>query len=194
MRRDDNIGKTHQSLNGIVLNNIAAEVAEKQFFFLFIHINTQAAQLSIFKCMNSSLGIHQTTTAGVDEHHALLHGSQRGFINHVAGAIHQRAMQGDNVCRRKHVGQVGVSNAECFQIFVGHHIKSQHFATKAQHNFSKSLTNVAGAHNANRFAKNIKPQQSIQRKILLPYPVVSFVRFAVKRHHQRHGMLCHSLW
>jgi len=80
---NDNVGKSEQARENIILYHLIRQVLEKQIGFLFIDIQPQVSNLPGFESCEHGLSINESTSAGVDQHDARLHLSQCVGVNKV---------------------------------------------------------------------------------------------------------------
>src|SRR5690349_15672313 len=102
----------------------------------------------------------------------------------------QREMKGNNVAGGQECVEVDVLNSVLGgPISRGKGIVSQHRGFEATKDLGGSLTDTAGANDANRLAAKIEADQSVEREIEFPDSIVSAMNFAVQGEQQTDRVL-----
>ena len=95
-------GKQHvvagrQATEYVILDHVVGFIFKEQIAFVLIHVHTQRTNFLIFQRFNCCLRINQCTATGIDDHHAIFHLIEGGFVQQMVVFRCQRAVQRDNV-------------------------------------------------------------------------------------------------
>ena len=70
MRGDEDVWKSEQPSEVIVLQDLAGEIFEEDAFFLFVNIERDAAEMAALQRLDKRLGVDERAAADVDDDRA----------------------------------------------------------------------------------------------------------------------------
>ena len=91
-----------QDLIGTILENILG--------LLFVYVQTHAKEFSGTDSVDKVIGLYQTSSGSIYQDHPVFHLGNGVLVDQMIGAVHQRAMQRDQITLRQQFIQSHISN------------------------------------------------------------------------------------
>ena len=189
--RHDDIGEGQKPCGGGVHEDVILPVFEDVLGLLLVDIQTHAEELVLPDARDQVIGLDEAAAGGVDQDHAVLHLLDGLEINHVVGAVHEGAVQGDEVAGGKQGVEIHIGHEGQVGILV--HVVGNHLHAEALADPRHGRADLAGAHNAGGLAVEVDAQKSLEAEVILPHLDIGLVEVPVHSQRQRHGVLGHSL-
>src|SRR5690606_13383830 len=92
----------------VVLNDLVGEVLEEQLLLFLVHVEAQVAYLAALQRLDGRLRVDERAPAGVDQHNAVAHLTERRRIDEVIGLRRERAVQRDDIRACVQLGQADI--------------------------------------------------------------------------------------
>ncbi|MNM78489.1 hypothetical protein D3C81_903940 [compost metagenome] len=189
--RHQHVREGHQALEDVIVDDVGRTVLEEQIAFLLVDVDGERTELARLQRFDDGARVDQAAARGIHQHGALLHQRQGFFTDHVARAVHQRAMQRDDVglgqqLRQFHHGaQLGERRRRI-------RVVAQHGAAETLENARRRQADLARADNAHRHAMQGGTEQAVQREIAFAHARIGAVRVAVQGLHQGQRVFGHG--
>ena len=80
-----------------MLQNLIGTVLEYVRGFLLVYVKANAEEFSCTDSLDQVVCLYQTSAGRIDQDHAVFHLFDALAVDHVVCAVHQRAVQGDQI-------------------------------------------------------------------------------------------------
>ncbi len=180
MTGNQHIRERHQTQKDLVVEDFGRAILVEERALLLIHVDRQPAQLPRLESRDDGAGVDEAAARAVDEHCARLHPVERRLVDHVAGGVHERAVQRDDVRLLQQRVELDVL-AVLLELRDLERVVRQESAAEAVQDLSGCQPNLARADDAHGLAVHGEAEQTIEVEVALAHSVEGAVRFAVKR-------------
>jgi hypothetical protein len=145
MAGDDDLGEGQQPRQHVVLDDLVRKVLEEDVGFFLIDIQAHRPDLAALERMDQRKRIDEAAAAGIDQHHAVLHQTERPAVDEVVRFGRQRTMQRDDVGAGEQVVQADVAHAGLDRLGTLDRIEGQDLAAEAAKDARRHDADAAGA-------------------------------------------------
>ena len=165
-------------------------VLKEHVRFFLVYVQAGRTDLPGLDAFQQGFRVNQAAPGGVHDHDALLHLSDGVRVDHVAGFIRQRAVEGDDVAPLQQLiqGNVFDSAVLCREQVVGDHVHPE-----AAADVDEDPPDLAGTDHAHGLSVEIEAGQPVQGEIELARPVICLVDPAHGSQQQCDGVLRHGI-
>ena len=160
VRGDHHVGEGQEPRGDGMLQDLVGAVLIYVGTFLLIYIQTHAGELTGADAFDQVVSLDQRAAGGVDQQDAVLHFLNGLMIDQVVGAVHERAVQGDQVALGQQLVQRHIGG-DVLQIRVLEYVVCQDLHAKAVADPRHSRADLAGTHDAGGFLIEGKAHQAI---------------------------------
>ena len=189
--RHDDVGEGAQR-RGDGLDDGVRAVAEDVVVLLLVHVQAGSADLAGADALDERLGVDEAATCGVDEDHAVLHLVDGVGVDHVAVAVEQRTVQGDEVGAAKQLIELDILD-HALEGGVLVDVIAEDLHAKAVADADHGGADLAGADDAGGLAVEVDAEEALEGEVILADAGVALVDAAGGAEAQADGLLCDSL-
>lgn len=183
-------GQTHEQ---VIVDDVTGVVSVEEAALALVHVEGDAAEPPALERSEQRVRLYQAAAGGVDELGAGLHARQRLLVDDVVGALHQGAVEADEVGLAQHLVQLRVG-AVLAELVVLEGVEAEDAAAEAgAHDAREAHADAAGADDADGLAGEGLAQEPVEAEVALAHAVVRPVRVPVQRLQQGDGELGHGL-
>ena len=140
--------------------------------------------------LDEVFGVDELSAAGVDDHHAGLHFGDAFGVDDVLCLGRERAVERDNVALCVEFVEFYDLDVMLLGKFViGIEVVGQNVHAEAAQDLDQFLGDATHTDQAGRFAVHVEAEESLELEVSVAGAVDSTIDLAVKRKHERHGVL-----
>jgi len=187
MTGDNDIGKSEQTGEGIVADDVIAEIVEVQFRLFLIDVEADGPEMTAFQGGNEGAGVDEGAAASVDEQRPLGHAREAFRIDEVIGVWSEGEVEAHDAGLAKEGVEIHILHAQGLADGVGIRIVTEESAPHAVEDPGQGGADLAGSDQAYGLAVHVETEQSIEEEVALANAVVSLVQVAVEGEHETEG-------
>lgn len=186
---DEDVGEGGEAKEAVVFHDGFGVVFEEDAFFLFVDVEAERADGAVLYPANGGVGVDEASPARVDDHDSLLEFLEAVVVDEVVGLRGEGAVEANDVGLGEQFFERKVFGAELDQFLVRVWVVGEQLTAKAFHDAAEDAADFSSTDDADGFAVEVEPLQTVDGVVKLANPVVGAVDLAVQAEDEAGGEL-----